>query len=31
MMYSSGTDKSTLLVYTENVVLFAKPPINTGE
>ena len=31
MMYSSETDKSTLLVHTENVALFAKPPINTGE
>ena len=30
-MYSSETDKSTPLVHTENVALFAKPPINTGE
>ena len=30
-MYSSKTDKSTPLVHTENVALFAKPPINTGE
>ena len=31
MMYSSETDKSMPLVHTENVALFAKPPINTGE
>ena len=31
MMYSSETDKSTPLVHTENVALFAKQPINTGE
>ena len=31
MMYSSETDKSMPLVHTENVALFAEPPINTGE
>ena len=30
-MHSSEIDKSTPLVHTENVALFAKPLINTGE
>ena len=30
-LYSSGVDKSNMLLHTENVALFAKPPINAAE
>jgi len=30
-LYSSGNDKTTSMLHTENVALFARPPVNAGE
>ena len=30
-LYSSGNDKTASMLHTENVALFARPPVNAGE